>query len=163
MTTQYIITDPCYILDDTTWSNVCNECFDNSPEQYEKFDKRISEELNKLAGTTNALASGTGYGDWSNYIRCSNYDKVLQAEFFADSGMVCVVEYNEAIKQALIAKNNQSLIEKGGIALIKTEGTVKVKMDTRDSNWTVVEIKDDNDNFNSMLPTDDEEEDEWED
>lgn len=158
---KYIITDPCYILNDIVWDNACKECFDDSPEQYANFDKRITQELNKLANTNNALASGTGYGDWNNEIYSSNGRKVLQSEFFADSGMVCVVEYNEFIQKALEEKDNTRLIERGGCALIETVGRVSVKMDMSNKDWTVVEIYDDESHFHSRDPEEDEEEDEW--
>lgn len=164
MTKQYVITDPCYIIDDNTWSNVCNECFDDSPEQYENFNKRITQELNKLAGTTNAIAVETGFGDWSNSIHATNGHKVLQSDFFADSGMVCVVEYNDKTKQAFVEQNNEKLIERGGCALIETEGDVIIKADTSDKNWTIIEIDDDETHFYSddHIYCDDEDyDDEW--
>ena len=153
--TKYIITDPCYILSNEVWDNICSQCehddFSNG-----KFDTLCTEALNKLAGTTNAVACGTGFGDWSNSICCSNDDKVIESDFFADSGMVCVVEYNEAIQNAL---GNDELISKGGIALIETEGEVVIEMDTSNSEWTMVYIEDDEDEFNSM-PFDEEDEEE---
>lgn len=155
--TKYIITDPCYVLSDDTWSNICNQC-KNEDFYNGTFDRLTSEALNKLAGTTNAVASATGFGDWDNCMHCSNEDKIIQTDFFADSGMVCVVEYNDAIQQALKDKDNVRLIEKGGIAVIETEGNVEITMNTEDPNWTVVEIEDDNDVFNSFLPCDEEEE-----
>lgn len=157
--TKYIITDPCYILPNTTWSDICDQCESN--DFYNgKFDRLCTEALNELAGTTNAVASTTGYGDWSNSMHCSNDDKIIQSDFFADSGMVCVVEYNDKIQQALKDNKNEKLVDedKGGAALIETEGEVKITMDTRDSEWTVVEIEDEHDGFNSMLPVDDDEE-----
>lgn len=155
--TKYIITDPCYVLSDDTWSNICNQC-KNEDFYNGTFDRLASEALNKLAGTTNAVASATGFGDWDNCMHCSNEDKIIHTDFFADSGMVCVVEYNDAIQQALKDKDNIRLIEKGGIAVIETEGNVEITMNTEDPNWTVVEIEDDNDVFNSFLPYDEEEE-----
>ena len=157
--TKYIITDPCYILPDATWSDICSQC-KNEDFYNGTFDRLCTEALNKLAGTKNAVASATGYGDWSNCMHCSNDDKIIQSDFFADSGMVCVVEYNDKIQQALKDKQNEKLVDKdkGGAALIETEGEVKITMDTRDSQWTVVEIEDEHDGFNSMLPVDDDEE-----
>ena len=155
--TKYIITDPCYVLSDDTWSNICNQC-KNEDFYNGTFDRLTSEALNKLAGTTNAVASATRFGGWDNCMHCSNEDKIIQTDFFADSGMVCVVEYNDAIQQALKDKDNICLIEKGGIAVIETEGNVEITMNTEDPNWTVVEIEDDNDVFNSFLPYDEEEE-----
>lgn len=157
--TKYIITDPCYVLSDEVWSDICGQC--ESDDFYNgKFDTLCTEALNKLAGTTNAVACGTGWGDWDNRIHCSDDDKIIEADFFADAGMVCVVEYNEAIQNALVAKGNTILISKGGIALIETEGEVTIEMDTSNAEWTVVNIEDATDGFNSMLPPFDEEDDE---
>ena len=88
-------------------------------------------------------------------MHCSNDDKIIQSDFFADSGMVCVVEYTNDIKDRI----DTTLIERGGIALIETEGEVKIEMDTNDPNWTVVYIEDDVDSFSSCLPYDEEEDD----
>lgn len=157
--TKYIITDPCYILSDEVWNNICSQC-ENDDFSNGKFDTLCTEALNKLAGTTNAVACGTGWGDWSNRMHSSNDDKIIEADFFADAGMVCAVEYNEAIQNALIAKGNDGLISKGGIALIETKGEVIIEMDIRNSEWTVVNIEDDEDGFTSMVPPFDEEDEE---
>jgi hypothetical protein len=157
--TKYIITDPVYIIDNNVWTDICDQCdgdgFDNS-----KFNNLCTEALNKLAGTTNAVACHTGYGDWDNCMHCSNDNKIIEADFFADSGTVCVVEYNEAIQNALVTKCNDRLIANGGIALIETEGEVTIEMDTSNAEWTIVNIDDAKDSFNSMLPPFDDEEDE---
>ena len=169
--TKYIITDPCYIISDQVWSECCNEAFDkplnDSQDKYEKFDQLVTNELNKLAGTTNAKAGRTGFGDWSNCMHSSNDDKIIQSDFFADSGMVCIVEYNDAIKAALEANDNSHLVNEdvGGAALIETEGNVEITINTENPDWTVVEIEDDNDAFGSCLPYEDEEDEEsydWE-
>lgn len=160
--TKYIITDPCYILSDDTWNECCKvfDTYKNDEFMYQRFDEAVTKALNKLAGTKNAVACGTGIGDWSNSICCSNDDKVIESDFFADSGMVCVVEYNEAIQNAL---GNDELISRGGIALIETEGEVVIEMDTSNSEWTMVYIEDDEDEFNSMPFDEDYDEDEDED
>lgn len=158
---KYIVTDPCYILPDEIWQKVCHECHDE--DFYDgTFDKKITEELNKFAHTTDAVASTTGYGDWNNCMCCSNSNKVLHADFFADSGMVCVVEYNDPVIIGLINNENEKLIEHGGAAIIETEGKVKINMNTDNDSWTVVKIKDDKDSFNS-LPSEYEEDEEDED
>ena len=147
---QYIITDPCYILDDVTWDNACKEVFDDKSDQYERFNSRITDELNKLAGTTDAQATDTGFGDWENLIHSDDESKVLHCDFFADSGMVCVVEYNDAVKKALTNNDNEKLIERGGIAVIETEGNVTIEFDHTDKNWTEITIQDDNNVFCSI-------------
>lgn len=157
---QYIITDPCYILDDVTWDNACKEVFDDKSDQYERFNSRITDELNKLAGTTDAQATDTGFGDWENLIHCSNDNKVLNEDFYADSGMVCVVEYTDTIKKALADNDNEKLIERGGIAVIQTEGNVTIEFDHTDKSWTEIYIHDDEDTFCSIPASSINEEDE---
>lgn len=158
--TKYVITDPCYIIPEITWDKACKEIFNDSPDQYENFNKRITKELNDLAGTTNAVASETGYGDWENCMHCSNDNKIIATDFYADSGMVCVVEYNDAIQKALTDNNNDKLIERGGCALIETEGNVEIEINHDDPNWAVIHIEDDNDAFQSLIPTYEDEDDE---
>lgn len=160
--TKYIITDPCYILSDEVWQSICNQCHDD--DFYNgKFDNLCTYELNKLAGTTNAIASATGYGDWSNTINGSNRDKILQSDFFADSGMVCVVEYNHKVIEALEANKNVNLIQEkvGGAALLDLVEPVEISVDTSDKSWTVIYLKDkDGDGFSS-IEQDEEEEEDW--
>lgn len=150
---QYIVTDPCYVLPNKTWDEIC-EHYTTDVE----FIKLVTQELNKLAGTTNALAANTGFGDWSNTLSSTNDSKIIRHDFFADSGTVCVVEYNDNIKSAIEENKNDYLIDYGGMALIKTKGDVKIKMDTSDKSWTVVQIKDEEDMFRSLLPDDEDDE-----
>lgn len=162
---QYIITDPCYILDDVTWGNICDQC--KSEDFYNgTFDSLVTKELNKLASTTDAQATHTGFGDWENLIHSDDESKVLHGDFFADSGMVCVVEYNDAIRKALINNDNEKLIERGGVAVIETEGNVTIEFDHTDKSWTEITIQDDNNVFCSIPASstyDEDESDEWED
>lgn len=165
MSKQYIITDPCYILSDTVWSNICESC--NDEDFYNgTFDNKVTEELNKLANTTTAKASTTGFGDWQNSIHSDNptESNIIQQDFFADAGMVCVVEYNDNIKQALKDKNNDSLTDddRGGIAVIEIQddSNIDIEMDTSNENWTQVKISTPNENFWSDYPYDDEDDDE---
>lgn len=165
MSKQYIITDPCYILSDTVWQNICKSCKDD--DYYNgTFDNKVTEELNKLANTTTAKASTTGFGDWDNCIHSDNPTEanIIQPDFFADSGMVCVVEYNDNIKQALKDKDNDHLTDedKGGAAVIEIQddSDIDIEMDTSDTNWTQVKISTPNENFWSMYPYDSDDDDE---
>jgi len=151
--TQYIVTDPCYVLPNSTWDKICKDYKTD-----EEFIKLVTQELNKLAGTTNALAANTGFGDWSNTLSSTNESKIIRHDFFADSGTVCVVEYNNKVRSAIQENKNDYLIDYGGMALIETKGNVKIEMDTSDKNWTVVQIKDEEDTFRSLLPDDENDE-----
>ena len=161
MSKQYIVTDPCYIIGNEEWSKICDQCSNNGDWNDDKFNSLCSDALKVLSGTKDACACHTGFGDWSNAMHCSNDNKVIQCDFFADSGMVCVVEYNDKIKAALKSKDNERLVDEdvGGAAIIECDGDVKIEFDTEDPDWTVVYIEDDHDCFNSCLPMDEEEDD----
>ena len=149
--TRYIITDPCYLLDDDVWQKCCKaaERPDHSWDD-ELFATKVANELTKMTGQK-AWASETGFGDWSNTM-CGNNVKIIQSYFVADSGMVSVCVLTPEI-------------EAHGFdyfgAIIECEGDVTVNFDKEDSNWTVVYIKDAVDCFHSLLsPYADEEEEE---
>lgn len=143
--TKYIITDPCYILPNDTWHEICDQSFSKDNEDYDLFNTLTENALNELAKTTDAQASGTGIGDWCNSIRGRNV--LNSGEFCADSGMVCVVQYTPDIEKALSdhmssSMNQFDIMKTQCIALIEIEGTAKITLDTSDESWTVVEILD---------------------
>ena len=131
---KYIVTDPCYILPRDLWCKCCEELNDKE-DQYERFDKKCTELLNQFAGTTDAYACGTGWGDWDNELFGSPGENIKQPRFFADAGMVCVCEYTEAVKNSL----SSHLLEDGAAVFEIEEGTVHVRQGGS-SNWTVLTI-----------------------
>ena len=149
--TKYIITDPCYILDRETWGKCCDAAkLPSGVWSDEVFNAHVADGLTMLSGSP-AYAFQTGFGDWTNRIDGLN---VLYHEFVADSGMVCVCEYNDKVENAIKTKYPTSNFLKNGLAaLIEYEGDIQVKFDTEDINWTVVSIKDSKGNwFESMQP-----------
>lgn len=138
--TKYVITDPCYIVDEKTWS----KCFKDFP----NFSKLIAEHLTKLT-KENAYASDTGFGDWSNgLIGKDGY----VGSFGADSGMVCVCKCTRKIAERL------SGIFAGCYCIFEADGPLNVTFDTSDKSWTVVYIEDVLGNeFETLKPEPDEE------
>lgn len=75
-----IITDPCYVIKDDDWSNVCNHIDDPNYEP--------------IPG---AIVHDTIYGDWS----CTTFDAKTKkpiGEFCADAGLVAVFDLTEVLK-----------------------------------------------------------------
>jgi len=138
---QFIITDPCYILPDDVWQDCCQKAFRNElgwREQSEIFDNAVQEQLMKLSGTI-AWASSTGIGDWTNKI-WGDSEHIIQSEFCADAGMVCVCELTDKTLVAIEDKGGK--LGDGIAAIIETDGDIYVDMDRTDKDWTVVRIKD---------------------
>lgn len=155
--TKYIITDPCYLLDDDTWQKCCNAAQLPSGEWNDDvFNAYVEDALKTLSGNK-AWASSTGFGDWTNYI--SGMKNVLQPEFAADSGMVCVCEFNDKVEAAMHIKYPTGLGKCA--AFIECEGQVRVDFDTEDKNWTVVYITDETTTFHSSYADDEAQDDDW--
>lgn len=98
---KYVVTDPCYILDNKTWDKCC-KFLDDSPKA---FNEAVSKALTDLSGFP-AYACDTGFGDWNNKIYGSY---IIHKEFCADSGMVCVCRLTSEIENHF-AKNTQIFI-----------------------------------------------------
>lgn len=88
---KYVVTDPCYILDNKTWDECC-KFLDDSPKT---FNDAVSKALTDLTGFP-AYVCDTGFGDWSNKIYGSY---IIHKEFCADSGMVCVCRLTPEIEK----------------------------------------------------------------
>ena len=137
--TKYVITDPCYIVDEKTW----DKCLKDFP----NFPKLIAEHLTKLT-KEKAYASDTGFGDWSNGL--ISKDGYL-GSFGADSGMVSVCKYTKKVAERL------SGIFAGCYCVFEADGPLDVVFDTSDKQWTVVYIEDVLGNeFQSLTPDDEE-------
>jgi len=172
---KYLITDPCYILPSDIWTKCCKEAFtnENRANEIEIFEKCVTDALRAYTHTKDAVVSDTGYGDWSNAVFCdNNSNKVINSRFFADSGNVCIVEYNDKVAIGLINNNNEHLIENGGAALIQVDNDPVIEIDKSDRTWTMITIKDGSDTFSTSSGIvsdesydfdDDEDEDDYED
>lgn len=113
-----IITDPCYLIPNDT--------------DYEKTN--YGKQLDKL-GFTTFLVADTGFGDWDNIILQN--DGTILGNFCADSGQVCVVLAEDAIKyypeMAQVVKSKSSPC----YAIIENfDGEIEI--DTSNSNWTMI-------------------------
>ena len=137
--TKYVITDPCYIVDEKTW----DKCLKDFP----NFPKLSAEHVTKLT-KEKAYASDTGFGDWSNGL--ISKDGYL-GSFGADSGMVSVCKYTKKVAERL------SGIFAGCYCVFEADGPLDVVFDTSDKQWTVVYIEDVLGNeFQSLTPDDEE-------
>ena len=132
---KYVVTDPCYILPRDLWSKCCEELNDQE-DQYTRFDKKCTELLNQFAGTTDAYACDTGYGDWTNELIGCPGGNIKQPRFFADAGMVCVCEYTEAVKNSL----SPHLLEDGAAVFEIEDGATVHVSQGGSSDWTVLTI-----------------------
>lgn len=152
----YLVTDPCYIIDNEVWDDICGQCTDD--DFYNgKFNKLVADHLTEITGQQ-AYASETGFGDWSNKLLG---ETINDGEFVADAGMVSVCK----LDAALLSKYTPEQIKNLG-AIFEAEGEIEVSFDDSDSDWTIVNIVDQAGNcWNSLPPEnfDDEEDEEDED
>lgn len=130
--TQYIITDPCYILPGNIWSKCC-KFLDGG---FEAFNQAVSRALTKFTGYK-AWACDTGYGDWTNKIYGSG---VTKYDFFADSGMVCVCRVTASVLEYL--QEEYGTTNLSGAAFFEMSKDIDVIFDTSNIHWTVVKIID---------------------
>ena len=156
----YLVTDPCYLLDlypnnkDRIWDRCINDMYDsNKSNKYEDrtdytgVQKILSEEL----GVNVLRVSDTGYGDWVNSISStSEHIKIIKNKFFADAGLMCVVEINDKLKNYL--KDHQIG------AIFESDIPVDIHVNDLNSYWFVLEITDKDDH--SVLVTSEDADDE---
>ena len=128
-----IVTDPCYLISDREWDGMCR-CFfkdDDTEQGLKKFRALVQDLLKVISGDSYAVANDTGFGDWVN--------EIDGQKFYADSGMVCVVE-NTPKLQEYLKKENISLPL--GVAYVDVYKNASYEIDTSDPNWSVVKILD---------------------
>ncbi len=143
---KYVVTDPCYILDNKTWDECC-KFLDDSPKA---FNEAISKALTDLSGFP-AFACDTGFGDWNNKIYGSY---ILHKEFCADSGMVCVCRLTDEIEKHFTKEYSD--IYSRSAAVFEGSEDINVDFDVSDSSWTVVKIHDNKTgNFIETMSADD--------
>lgn len=142
-----VVTDPCYIIDGGRWSDLIDEASRQiNPDVdmtawSDTLSSLVEEELKEITGA-DAFVCDTGFGDWSNAIIGPN---VIQSEFCADAGMVCVCNYTKEVQEALADCGDHAY------ALFEAKGKLIVDFDVSNSNWTVINIEDDSDNKWSSL------------
>lgn len=135
--TRFIITDPCYLIDDDAhpdaWSHFCE--LSDSRSNWE-----VTQQANEyLSGELGfgIVAASTGFGDWSN---CIEGEGVVNMNFFADAGMVCVAEIP---KSALVQERIKDLASVGGVAIFEADcafSDLRIEMDRSVRKWTVVRV-----------------------
>lgn len=122
--TKYVITDPCYIVDEKTWDKYIKD--------FPNFPKLIAEHLTELT-KEKAYVSFTGFGDWSNALFDS---KGCIGYFGADSGMVSVCKLTRKVA------NRLAFVFGGCYCTFEADGPLNVVFDTSNKRWTIVNIKD---------------------
>lgn len=132
MLIKYVVTDPCYILNDDVWDECC-KFLDDSPKA---FNDSVSKALTESTGFP-AYACDTGDGDWNNKIYGSY---IVHKEFCADSGMVCVCRLTVEIEKHF--EENYPNIYSHGAAVFEGSDDICVKFDISEPSWTVVKIYD---------------------
>ena len=137
----YLITDPCYLLNldpknkNRIW-NLCINDMHNSDKYEDRTDytgvqKILSEEL----GVNVLRVSDTGYGDWVNSISStSEHIKIVKYKFCAGTGLMCVAEINDKLKNYL--KNHPIG------AIFESDIPVDIHVNDSNSYWFVLEITD---------------------
>lgn len=133
---RFCVTDPCYILPDNVWTECC-KVFDEYKDDeymYQRFDEAVTKALTEFVGSK-SYACGTGYGDWSNELQGDG--KVINKDFCADAGMVCVCELTDKVKNAL----DVNILSNRCAAVFEAEDLRNVTFDLTDKDWTVVYIE----------------------
>lgn len=133
---KFCVTDPCYILPDDVWDKCC-KVFDEYKDDefmYQRFDEAVAKALTEFVGSK-SYACGTGYGDWSNELQGDG--KVINKDFCADAGMVCVCELTDKVKEAL----DVDIYNTHTVATFEAEDLRNVTFDLTDKDWTVVYIE----------------------
>lgn len=140
MNKKFIITDPCYLVASKgVWNWFCNLIEDADLSEGKAVTIKAEKILSQYLDTPVRVAS-TGYGDWSNNIHGKN---VIRTNFFADAGLVCVVELTPLVDQMHEAIFGYRITDKPvGVAVIEAEGLADVRFDTSNPHWTVITITD---------------------
>lgn len=143
--TQYIVSDPCYLINEDKWDEICKKANVNGKWDDELFKSMIKSEL-EIITQEDAYVENTGYGDWDNTLYgipdtiTKNSPANDSAGFYADAGMVCVCKLVSDIEDMLPLDEEYGTTTLG--AIFEAEGKITVKMDISDPEWTVVRISD---------------------
>ncbi len=141
----YVITDPCYLVDNSEkeskiWSKFVDLELKGgtfTEENRINATKFFKEEL----GLNYFEFDRTGYGDWTNLIRVKSGEAsnvhLISQDFCADTGLVCVAEVDVKMLEKLF--NN---VGSWCFAAFEAEEVVSTVFDKEKNkgNWTVVTI-----------------------
>ena len=139
-----LVTDPCYIISDKDWQEMCvktdayikkNHLGNGSWSPY--FEKLVQKRLRQVSRDKKAVVGGTGFGDWTNKM-VGQEGKILTIDFYADSGMVCVVKDTDQLKGYM--NDNNDTLPLGGASILDLPKTATYKLDYTNPHWTVVTI-----------------------
>lgn len=86
---KIVVTDPCYIFSEKEWIKYVR---DNPNDN--KLSEKLSKALREISGDKKAVVAPTKIGDWANAMRGEG---IIEGDFAADSGMVCVVELTDKL------------------------------------------------------------------
>ena len=152
----YVITDPCYLIHvlenkDQVWDKFC----DLLDYVYKNDNEQAAGYLAKNLGLSKMWVSSTGFGDWTNEIVDDVHNpnvKILNEEFCADSGLVCVCPVTEEFLYKLTEKFGDV---KEFCAIIDASEDCTVNFNRDCSDWTVVEFTDNSNKVHlySLLPS----------
>ena len=128
---KIFVTDPCYIIGEDDWGEMC-EMADASQEDWQDcFESLVQSSLRRISGDEKAVAGRTGFGDWTN--------EIDGKPFCADSGMVCVVENTDLLKQYM--DDEKCAFAPGTMAYLEVEDDASYEIDRTNPKWSVVKIK----------------------
>lgn len=126
---RMIITDPCYLISDRDWQGLCNAYLEKQ-DDYSKFVEMLTQVLRVISGDEKAIIDATGFGDWSN--------EIADKDFYADSGLVCVVEHTKKLDKYLDKENIGFRPDLS--AEIEYEVEQSRQIDTSNPEWSVVRL-----------------------
>lgn len=126
---RMIITDPCYLISDRDWIALCDACLVKK-DDYNKFLEMLADLLRVVSGDEKAILDSTGFGDWSN--------EIGNKDFYADSGLVCVVEHTDKLDKYLDKENVD--FRPDLLAEVEYEMENSRRIDTSNPEWSVVRL-----------------------
>lgn len=107
---KIVVTDPCYLFSSEDWAKLIDG------KEGDNLAEAVKEALVKNSGDKIAVVGSTGVGDWTNRMtKMGDPCDIVSADFAADAGMVCVVEWTKELHDYLV-RNNVSLPQEGCIA-----------------------------------------------
>lgn len=142
------VTDPCYLISNSDWDKLIKESEGKAGQDWiTVFDETVTRFLISISGDSQAVAGDTGCGDWVN--------EIDGAEFGADSGMVCVVEYTSNLRKYIkdnYIKDNKNPILPDLTPLILVDDDATYEIDKSNPHWSVVKIHSGNETIESLPP-----------